>query len=117
MRAFVDEGASMEELLQACRPRLAGDERLHRYAGRLLATFPATAADEAREAQPLVEPLTERELEVLALLAEGLTNREIGQTLVIAKGTVKAHAASIYGKLDVHNRTSAVARARELGLL
>ena len=66
---------------------------------------------------PLVEPLSERELEVLRLIAEGLTNQAIAQTLVVALGTVKAHTASIYGKLNVHSRTQAVARARELGLL
>jgi LuxR family maltose regulon positive regulatory protein len=54
---------------------------------------------------------------VLRLIAAGLTNREIAETLIIALGTAKAHTASIYAKLDVHNRTQAVARARELGLL
>ena len=65
----------------------------------------------------LIEPLSERELEVLHLIANGLTNQAIAETLVVALGTVKAHTASIYAKLDVHNRTQAVARARELGLL
>jgi DNA-binding CsgD family transcriptional regulator/pimeloyl-ACP methyl ester carboxylesterase len=66
---------------------------------------------------PLVEPLSQRELAVLRLLGEGLSNAEIGQELVIAAGTVKTHTARIYGKLNVDNRTRAVARARELGLL
>ena len=65
----------------------------------------------------LVEPLSERELEVLRLIATGLTNQEIAGTLVVALGTVKAHTASIYSKLNVHNRTQAVARARELLIL
>jgi ATP/maltotriose-dependent transcriptional regulator MalT len=68
-------------------------------------------------AQPLIEPLTERELEVLHLIAAGLTNQQIANRLVIALGTVKYYTAQIYGKLGVHNRTQAVARARELALL
>jgi LuxR family maltose regulon positive regulatory protein len=65
----------------------------------------------------LIEPLTERELEVLELFAEGLTNREIASRLFLALNTVKAHSRNIYGKLGVHNRTQAVARARALGVL
>jgi ATP/maltotriose-dependent transcriptional regulator MalT len=65
----------------------------------------------------LIEPLTERELEVLRLLVVGLPNKEIAGTLVIAVGTVKAHLKHIYGKLDVHNRTEAARRARELNLV
>jgi ATP/maltotriose-dependent transcriptional regulator MalT len=61
--------------------------------------------------------LSDRELEVLALIAQGLTNREIARRLYIAQGTVKAHASSIYGKLGVNNRTHAVAQARRLGLI
>jgi LuxR family maltose regulon positive regulatory protein len=67
--------------------------------------------------QPLIEPLSPRELEVLHLVAEGLSNREIGERLFIALDTVKGHNRSIFGKLQVHRRTEAVARARELGLL
>lgn len=70
-----------------------------------------------RAAQPLVEPLSQRELEVLGLIAAGLTNRQIARRLYIAVGTVKRHANNIYGKLDVHRRTEAVRRARDLGLL
>ena len=65
----------------------------------------------------LVEPLTERELEVVQLLAQGLTNRQIAAELSVVVGTVKAHTNRIYGKLDVGNRVQAVTRARELGLL
>lgn len=67
--------------------------------------------------QPLVEPLSERECEILRLIAEGLSNREIAERLFITVGTVKVHASNIYGKLDVHNRTQAVTRARELNLI
>ncbi len=65
----------------------------------------------------LLEPLTEREEEILELLAQGQTNQEIAGALVLAVGTVKKHLNNIYGKLDVHSRTAAVARARDLGLL
>jgi ATP/maltotriose-dependent transcriptional regulator MalT len=65
----------------------------------------------------LVEPLSAREIEVLHLLAEGLTNREIGQRLYLSPNTVRVHTYHIYGKLGVNNRTQAVARARVLGLL
>jgi LuxR family maltose regulon positive regulatory protein len=68
-------------------------------------------------AQPLAEPLSERELEVLGLIAAGLTNPEIAGRLFIAKGTVKRHINNIYGKLQVRHRTEAIARARDLGLL
>ncbi len=65
----------------------------------------------------LAEPLSDRELEVLGLLAAGLTNQEIADQLLIALGTAKRHTINIYGKLGVSNRTQAVAKARELNLL
>ena len=67
--------------------------------------------------QPLIDPLSARELELLQLLADGLSNREIADRLIIAVGTVKAHTVNIYRKLNVNNRLQAVARARDLGLL
>ena len=68
-------------------------------------------------AQPLPEPITKREAEILKLIAAGLTNREIATQLVISPETVKKHTSNIYGKLNVTNRTEAAARARELDLL
>ena len=92
----------------------------------LLAVFPGqlpapmTVADvprrQARTA-PLVEPLSPRELDVLKLLAAGRSNAELARDLVVVEGTVKSHLIHIYGKLGVHTRTQAVARARDLGLL
>lgn len=69
------------------------------------------------DSQPLLEPLSERELEVLGLIAEGLSNREIAERLVLSVGTVKVHTRNIYGKLGVSSRTQAVAQADRLGLL
>jgi LuxR family maltose regulon positive regulatory protein len=65
----------------------------------------------------LIEPLSERELEVLQLIAEGLTNPEIASRFFLSLHTIKVHTRNIYGKLGVHNRTQAVARARALGIL
>jgi LuxR family maltose regulon positive regulatory protein len=67
--------------------------------------------------QPLLDPLTERELEILQLIAAGRTNREIGEELVLALGSVKWYASQIYSKLQVKNRTEAAAKARQLNLL
>jgi LuxR family maltose regulon positive regulatory protein len=69
------------------------------------------------EPAPVVEPLSEREVDVLLLIAEGLSNREIAQKLYLSVSTVKSHTYNIYGKLDVHSRTKAVARARAMGIL
>ena len=63
-----------------------------------------------------IEPLSKRELEVLKLIAEGLSNQEIGSRLYLSLNTIKAHTRNIYGKLGVNNRTQAVARAREIGI-
>ena len=89
------------------------------YASKLLAAFDAheVAVPTLPQTQPLIEPLSERELEVLRLIAAGLSNREIAQELVIAISTAKTHINNIYRKLDVSSRTQAVARARELNLL
>jgi LuxR family maltose regulon positive regulatory protein len=65
----------------------------------------------------LIEPLTERELEVLALVAAGMTNQEAADHLVLSVGTIKVHTRHIYQKLGVSSRTQAVAKARELGLI
>jgi ATP/maltotriose-dependent transcriptional regulator MalT len=79
---------------------------------------PTDATEEASSSTPpLVEPLTEREAEVLKLLASGRTNREIAADLFVTVGTIKAHTSNIYAKLQARNRTEALARARELGFL
>jgi LuxR family maltose regulon positive regulatory protein len=88
-----------------------------------LAAFPDTEPEQTDPSKSqtlkseLVEPLSERELEVLQLIAEGLTNPEIAARLYLSPNTVKVHAHNIYGKLGVNNRTQAGARARALGIL
>jgi ATP/maltotriose-dependent transcriptional regulator MalT len=69
------------------------------------------------ENQPLIEPLSERELEILQLLADGLNSREVAQRLVLSVGTIRWYLKQIYGKLNAHSRSQAIARARQLKLL
>jgi ATP/maltotriose-dependent transcriptional regulator MalT len=93
------------------------------YVDRLLCAFPAPVPEESKAPSAglprslLAEPLTARELEVLQLIAVGLSNKEIAARLVVTVGTVKAHSAAIYRKLDAPGRTRAVAIARELHML
>ena len=130
IRIFVDEGAPMATLLAQSVERRAQNDSISVYAERLLSVFP-----EAHSAEPpgqnnatalrsrlersstLSEPLSERELEVLRLIAEGHSNQAIADRLIVAISTVKKHVNNIYGKLDVQSRTQALLRARELKLL
>jgi LuxR family maltose regulon positive regulatory protein len=115
----MDEGPLMARLLYEALLRGTAPD----YVQRLLSAFPVTepgraASPEKEVPKPdLIEPLSERELEVLELLAEGLTNSEIASRLFLTLNTVKSHSRNIYGKLDVHSRTQATARAQALGLL
>jgi LuxR family maltose regulon positive regulatory protein len=120
IRTFVDEGAPMERLLSKAADR----GRMPDYLRTLLAACEAerhkTQTPEylsPAAAQSLIDPLSPRELEVLHLIADGLSNQEIAGRLVVAVETVKGHNKKIYAKLQVQRRTEAVARARELGLL
>ena len=122
IRVFVDEGAPMHQLLLKCLQASDGDRPYSLgYLGNLMkmlsASLEATAGAADGEPQLLVEPLTPRELEVLALIAAGLSNREIAQELVVTANTVKVHIKNLYRKLDVASRTQAVACARDLNLL
>jgi len=121
IRVFVDEGLSMAKLLSEANA--AGIKK--NYTGKLLAAF----ANERRNAAPvpetqrvhsspyLTETLSRRELEVLHLVAEGLSNKEISERLFLSLATVKGHNRVIFRKLQVERRTEAIARGRELGLL
>jgi len=115
VRLFIEIGEPMAQLLYEAVGRGIHPE----YAGRLLAAFPTPSAPAAVQRQPqgLVEPLSERELDVLAAIAEGLSNQETAARLYISERTVKWHASNIYGKLQVSSRTEAVARARALGIV
>ncbi|MFC1961003.1 LuxR C-terminal-related transcriptional regulator [Chloroflexota bacterium] len=113
VRLFLDSGTPMLELL-----RRAGAQGIRTsYAGQLLAAASITTDAIETEISPLVDPLSERELEILRLIALGCSNPEIAEELVLAIGTVKSHTGNIYSKLGVRNRTEAVVRARELNLL
>jgi LuxR family maltose regulon positive regulatory protein len=146
VRLFLDEGEPMAEMLRAPAMRLAWTDDSSKRPAQFLtalidafdapgneppatnapasdpavtASVPARAERRAASEQPpaMIEPLSERELEVLRLMAEGLTNEQIARRLIIALGTVKAHIHHIAGKLAAQNRAHAVARAQELGLL
>ena len=114
VRLFVDEGQPMAELLNlALSKNIALD-----YAGKLLAAFPKYVLDEVPiDTQMLAEPLSEREIEVLRLIAQGYKYQEIAERLVVSINTVRHHTRNVYGKLDVNNRIQAIGRAKELNLL
>ncbi len=121
IRLFIDEGVPMAEPLSEA----SADGIIPNYRGKLLATFEAEkqriSGDSPivtfGDSQSLIEPLSPRELEILQLVAQGLSNHEIGEKLFLALDTVKGHNRRIFDKLQVQRRTEAVARARELGLL
>jgi LuxR family maltose regulon positive regulatory protein len=136
---FVDEGEQLRLLIADCRSLIEKQKRVgsHQsieYVDRLLAAFvQPTALPQSETLAPalryvaragvknqqstMVDPLSPRELEVLRLIAQGLSNREIADRLFLALSTVKGHSRIIFDKLQVQRRTEAVARARELGLL
>ena len=125
IRSFVDEGAPMAALLSRQREQ----ERKHGptpYVDKVLAAFGQDGAEFEHEderagermlVQPLLDPLSERELEVLRLIIRGDSNQEIAQALVLSIDTVKRHVSNIFSKLRVNNRIQAAARVRALGLL
>jgi LuxR family maltose regulon positive regulatory protein len=133
IRIFLDEGQAMADVIVSWRLETgsrkdlnAAQKRLMAYTDKLLEAFPGRSAQPANTHRlvnspvshpSLIEPLSARELEVLHLVANGLSNREIANRLFITINTVKKHIRLTFDKLDVSNRTQAVARARELGLL
>ncbi|MEZ4726210.1 MAG: LuxR C-terminal-related transcriptional regulator [Caldilineaceae bacterium] len=132
IRTFVDEGAPLARLLAQLLPRAVLHGVTPAYLRQLLALFATekqtdgdnavlsnSASDQPPIAQPafLIEPLSEREVEVLQLIAAGHKNQEIADELVVSLNTVRYHTKNLYGKLGVNKRTQAVAKAQELGLI
>ena len=118
LRIFVDEGRPAANLLQEAAARSLFPD----YVTRLLAAFPAPAmlnptSDIRYPKSYILDPLSEREIEILQSIAEGLSNQEIAARLYLSPNTVKVHTRNIYSKLDVHTRIQAVSRARALGIL
>jgi LuxR family maltose regulon positive regulatory protein len=116
VRIFLQEGKRLVPLLEQARQIGIYPE----YIGQLLANMQGASSHPAAKstaASGLVEPLSEREMDVLKLLAQGCTDKKIAESLVIARETVHKHLKNIYGKLDVHSRTEAISRARQLDLL
>ena len=121
VRIFVDEGPPMAQLLREAATRGLRPD----YTGKLLAIFSTEVQPDRAESaplitpapQPLIEPLSQRELEVLRLFNTELSGPEIAQELMVALSTVRTHTKNIYSKLNVNSRRAAVRRAEELGLI
>jgi LuxR family maltose regulon positive regulatory protein len=118
VQVFVEKGGMMARLLY----EIVKQGKYPEYTGRLLAAFPIAdfqppkGPAAPKHNQALIEPLSDREIEIIRLVAEGLSNKEIAQRLHISVRTVKYHATNIYSKLGVDSRTQALARARGLVL-
>lgn len=118
LSVFLDEGAPMEALLKAAQSQQGAEQVAPAFVQTLLQLFSQPRGPESKTDHPaLAEPISKRELEVLRLVAEGLSNQEISERLHRALSTIKGHNKAIYEKLNVQRRTEAIARARELGLL
>ena len=113
IRTFVDEGLPMAKLLSEAASRGVMAD----YVSKLLTAFEDDRQTTEPSPSSLAEPLSQRELDVLRLIAEGLSNQEICERLFLALDTVKGHNRRIFNKLQVQRRTEAIVRARELGLL
>jgi LuxR family maltose regulon positive regulatory protein len=116
IRVFLDAGLPMAELLGWRAARRSHDDTVAAFVRRLRAAF-GTTHDAHRACDELLEPLTAREHEILRLIAAGLSTQEIAARLIVSVGTVKTHLHHLYGKLDARDRTHALVRARELGLV
>lgn len=113
IRSLITAGPGVAALLREARAAHIHPD----FIDRLLAALQPADASPAPSGGLLAEPLSDREMDVLRLLAQGLSDKEIAEELVIATGTVHKHLNNIYGKLEAHSRTTAIIRARELGVL
>jgi DNA-binding NarL/FixJ family response regulator len=128
-RGYLLKDISSEEMAEAVRVVAKGGALIQpsitrkvlsefaRLSGQAPSGQPAVTPPGAQRQPPLAEPLTERELDVLRCIADGLSNREIAERLVITEGTVKNHVSNLIAKLDVRDRTQALLKAQDLGLL
>ena len=115
IRLFLDEGDAIQALIHALQ---FDDAAMHTYVNKIASAFPQQQTDQKQNAnQQLVEPLTTRELELLALVATGTSNRDIAAQLFISYATVRRHLNNIYGKLGVNGRSQAILKAQELNLV
>jgi DNA-binding NarL/FixJ family response regulator len=115
---YLLKDAPSEKLVEAIRAAARGESFLQpSVAAKVVAEFTRLAEKAPPRPQPLIEPLSERELEILRFVADGATNKEIAAKLVIAEGTVKNHLTNILGKLSVRDRVQAALKAKELGLI
>jgi len=115
---YLLKDVSSETLVEAIHTAASGETFLQpSVAAKVVAEFARLSQHRPARSQGLVEPLSERELEIIALVADGASNKEIAGRLFIAEGTVKNHVTNILGKLGVRDRTQAALKARELGLV
>ena len=115
---YLLKDAPSEKLGEAIRSAARGESFLQpSVAAKVVAEFARLTNKPAMNSRALVEPLSDRELEILSLIADGASNREIAGTLFLAEGTVKNHVTNILGKLGVRDRTQAALKARDTGLI
>ncbi|MEJ2749787.1 MAG: response regulator transcription factor [Anaerolineae bacterium] len=116
---YLLKDVSSDKLVEAIRAAASGQSFLHpSVASKVISEFTRVTGDQpTASSQPLVEPLSERELEVLQEVASGASNKEIAAVLFITEGTVKNHLTNILGKLGVRDRTQAALKAKDLGLI
>jgi len=115
---YLLKDAPSEKLAEAIRAAARGESFLQpSIAAKVVAEFARLTTKRSPPAQALIEPLSDREQEILALIATGATNREIGNQLFLAEGTVKNHVTNVLGKLGVRDRTQAALKAREMGFI
>ncbi len=115
---YLLKDASSDKLFEAIRSAAQGEYFLQpSITSKVMAEFARLSREARRQPEGLLEPLSEREMDILRLLAQGLSNRVIAGQLVIAEGTVKNHVTSILAKMDAKDRLQAVLKAKSLGLL
>ena len=115
---YLLKDAPSDKLAEAIRVAARGETFLQpSVAAKVVAEFARLTRKRIERSSSLAEPLSERELEVVRLIADGASNREIGEALCLAEGTVKNHVTNILGKLGVRDRTQAAIKAKDIGLI